>query len=318
MSPFVRHVQIGSFAARAFFESDADAIALNELFKGTVRETSNADAPIDAEIYWRHLGSERPAGAAPPDGLCVTPLNGHAWRIESEALTAHLELGAPHPQITIYSYPHAMPELAWRVHLSTVFHKLLFLLGRIYLHAGATQIEDAAVAFVGDKGSGKSTICLMLGRAGACVLSDDHVAIRQLDGRFLASGCEQVARITAATEAALLPQPLPVEARDFGGLLKKEFTVSDRFPSLPYQDVPLRRMFFTHIGERWKIRGLSPRHVTARLLEATSSSHRFAGKDDYARHLVYFSALGQAVEGFDAELSPDLTELIHLRAFLGV
>jgi hypothetical protein len=202
------------------------------------------------------------------------------------------------------------------VHLSVVFHKLLLLLGRIYLHAGAVRLGDAASAFVGDKGSGKSTICLWLGRAGATILSDDHISIRFSEGSFYASGSEQVARVTAKTEAALLPQMLTVQARDFAGTLKKEFSVGEWFSTQPYHDVPLQRIFFPHVGARWQVNSLSPRHLTARLLETTRMSHRFANKDDYARHLHYFSALAQQVKGFEIELSPDLNDLAHLAAFL--
>ncbi|HZQ07669.1 MAG TPA: hypothetical protein VFD70_13890 [Anaerolineae bacterium] len=316
-SPIHQHIQIGSFSARAFFESRADAALLNEMFKATVREPTSADAPLDAELYWLHSSNGNASSPIPPDSLRVAHINEQVWSVESQVLHARLELEAPLPKILLSSDPHNLSEFEWRVHVSIVFHKLLLLLARMYLHAGAVQIGGAASAFIGEKGSGKSTICLWLGRAGATILSDDHISIRRRDEAFYASGCEQVARVTGDTEAALLPQTLTVEARDFGGVLKKEFAVRDWFAALPYRDVRLEKIFFPHVGARWQLRPLSPRHVTTRLLQTTRSSHRFADKDDYARHLRYFSELAQAVEGFALELSPNITELDRLVTFLG-
>jgi hypothetical protein len=309
-----RHIQIGSFSARAFFESRADAVVLNEMFKETVR-APNA-TPVHAEIFWRHAPTRESFTVISPDRLRVAQIEQSTWQVESELLSARLKVAPPLIKIFLESYPHTLPPLEWRVHVSTVFHKLLMLLGRVYLHAGGVQMKDGAYALVGEKGSGKSTTCLQLGRAGATILSDDHILIRRSEDEFYASGCEQVARVTAETEAALIPQTLTMEPRDFAGTLKKEFAVSDWFKAMPYCDVPLRKIFFPHVGTRWQVRELSTLKLTARLLETTHSSYRFANKEDYARHLAYFSALAQSVEGFEIELSPDLSELTHLVTFL--
>lgn len=315
-SPIPQNIEIGSLAMRAWFQSRADAELLNELFKGTVREPAAADAPAEVELRWRHVTDREPA-SIPPDSLRVV-CDGQVWHIASEILTAQLDLSAPLPQIWLDSYPHTLTEFEWRVHVSVVFHKLLLLLGRLYLHAGAVRVGETASAFIGDKGSGKSTVCLWLGRAGATILSDDHIAIRQRDGIFYASGSELVARVTAETEAALFPHALAEEARDFGGMLKKEFAVGEWFLALPYQDVPLRRVFFPRVGSHWQLNSIPTQKLTARLLETTRKSHRLANKEDYARHLNYFSALARAVEGFDLELSPDLNELERLDALLSL
>lgn len=314
-SPFEQHIQIGSFSARAFFESRADAVVLNEMFRDTVCEPSDADTAADAELYWFHSPSRETPISVPTDGLNVTRSDDRTWHVESELLTARLEL-APRAKIRLCSYPHTLPPLAWRVHVSTVFHKLLMLMGRIYLHAGGVQTGAGASAFVGNKGSGKSTICVWLGRAGATILSDDHISICRINGAFHASGCENVARVTSETEAAVLPEILTMQAREYAGTLKKEFPVGDLFHAMTWRDVPLQRIFFPHVGARWQIEELSPRNLMTRLLETTHSSHRFANKDDYVRHLDYFSALARAVRGFDLELTPNLTELDRLVTFL--
>lgn len=313
-------IRIGSLHIRAWFQTRADAVLLNELFKGSLSEPVDDDSPIDAELHWQHSFPAESSIKIPHDGLYIARSAANVWHVASETLTSRLELAPPLPRIFLSGHPHNLTDLEWRVHVSVVFNKLLFLMGWLYLHAGAVRMENTASAFVGDKGSGKSTLCLWLGRAGATILSDDHIALHQCvdqaDAFFCASGCEQVARVTSQTEAALLPSGLPVEARDFGGVLKKEFAVGEWFPARPYRDVPLQRIFFPHVGTRWQLLPLSARHLTARLLETTNKSHRFADKEDYAQHLDYFSALARSVQGYELELTPDLTELDKLVAFL--
>jgi hypothetical protein len=204
-----------------------------------------------------------------------------------------------------------------QVHLSVVMNKLLLLLGRIYLHAGAVSTRGVTSAFAGSKGAGKSTLCLALARAGATLLADDHLVVRRGAGVFMASGCEDVARVTAQTEALLLPGRLTATAQDFGGTLKKEFAVTDWFDARPFEEFELHRLYLTRVGERTAITRLSPRVGLFRLLEWTRSAHRLADTEDHRRHLEFFSALANRVEISELELSPDLNDLDRTIALLG-
>lgn len=316
--PHVFLVRIGSWSARAVIEADSDAALLDEIFKGAVSALPDIELPVNAALHWFQASVAVEPPSVPPDGLVVTHTDPDTWRIESEVLTMHLGFSETAPQILLYSHRHMLERLAWRVHVSVVFHKMLLLFGRIYLHAGAVRGHDGASAFVAEKWSGKSTICMWLGRAGATILSDDHIVVRQTDSCFQVSGCEAVARVTAATEAMLFSTPLSIAARDFAGVLKKEFRVGDVFDALPYADVPLRRIFFPRVGTQWHIKPLARQATLARLLAATRASHRFADAKDYARHLDYFSTLVRGVEAFDLELTPDLMELNRLVEFLDV
>lgn len=235
-------------------ELDANVALLDEIFKGSVRAPFDAVVPVDAMLDWLEAPEGIAPSSVPADGLEVRQESMHVWTIECQVLTMRVDL-LPITQISLFSRPHTLERVAWRVHVSVVFHKLLLLLGRLYLHAGAVRVQDSANAFVAEKWSGKSTICMWLGRAGATILSDDHIVIRQTDDTWKVSGCEQVARVTAATEATLFAKPLEMEARDFAGVMKKEFRVGDVFDALPYADVPLRRIFF----RTWGQSGVLPR-----------------------------------------------------------
>jgi hypothetical protein len=52
------------------------------------------------------------------------------------------------------------------------------------LHASAVSIEDCAAVFVGQTGTGKSTTAAAFARQGYGVISDDIVALLELDGVF--------------------------------------------------------------------------------------------------------------------------------------
>lgn len=58
--------------------------------------------------------------------------------------------------------------------------------GVLTLHASAVAFGDRAVAFLGPKGVGKSTLALAAAAAGAGVLSDDTLPVRSEGGRVLA------------------------------------------------------------------------------------------------------------------------------------
>ncbi|HEY9660365.1 MAG TPA: hypothetical protein V6C65_18075, partial [Allocoleopsis sp.] len=61
--------------------------------------------------------------------------------------------------------------------LGAVMAVLLHQRGYLVLHASAISLGNRAVAFVGDKGQGKSTMAAMLHRQGHQLLADDIVAI---------------------------------------------------------------------------------------------------------------------------------------------
>jgi hypothetical protein len=69
--------------------------------------------------------------------------------------------------------------------LGPVLGILLRLRGVTCLHASAVAFGDAAVAFVGSEGAGKSTTAAALARHGHAILSDDVVALAEHDGSFL-------------------------------------------------------------------------------------------------------------------------------------
>jgi hypothetical protein len=68
--------------------------------------------------------------------------------------------------------------------LGPVLGLLLRLRGVTCLHASAVSLGDCVVAFVGPEGAGKSTTAAALAQQGCAILSDDVVALTEIDGAF--------------------------------------------------------------------------------------------------------------------------------------
>jgi hypothetical protein len=69
--------------------------------------------------------------------------------------------------------------------LGPVLGLLLRLRGITCLHASAVALEDCSVVFVGAEGAGKSTTAAAFAREGHGVLSDDVVALSEVESGFL-------------------------------------------------------------------------------------------------------------------------------------
>jgi hypothetical protein len=73
--------------------------------------------------------------------------------------------------------------------------------GALALHASAVSIDGEAIAFLGPKHAGKSTLALALANAGARLLTDDTLVVR-LDGNGAAWAAPGVQRVRLWDDAA--------------------------------------------------------------------------------------------------------------------
>ena len=214
----------------------------------------------------------------------------------------------PAPILVLVREPQ-WSERAFRDHLFEILCKILFAFDAFYLHAGGIHWHGRTHLFVGQGSFGKSTTCLRLARAGATILSEDHVLLRRRNGRFDVSGCQETARVTEKTERFLFPERLDRPARAHTGVLKKEFDVAEFFSCRPYVDFGIDSIFFNHVGERFEARPISRQDAMLRLLYMTRSFFRYSGTADLEAYLDFFAQLVERPDCFDLELSPDLADL---------
>lgn len=85
-------------------------------------------------------------------------------------------------EIIIHPVPGATESDLRLFLMGSAFGALLQQRGILPLHAGAVRVGDACVAFLGESGTGKSTLCAFLQQRGYTVLSDDICPVQMLPG----------------------------------------------------------------------------------------------------------------------------------------
>jgi hypothetical protein len=197
-----------------------------------------------------------------------------------------------------------------------VLNKLLSLDGRYHLHAAAAAIAGATSLFVGAKGSGKSTITLVVGKAGATVFSEDHVMLRRAGDRFLVSGCDGKMHLTEKSERHFFDRALAGRMVESAGVAKKQIDMSTIFDCRPYLETEVTNLFFPRVADRFEVRPLAKEEAAARLLEPILERHRFIDDAEQAAFLDLFARLVESCDTWEVDLSRDLTELDRLVEFL--
>lgn len=103
-------------------------------------------------------------------------------------------------QIAGRPLPGATPEAFHTYLLGQVLSHSLIKLGFEPLHATVVDVEGQAVGFLGDTGRGKSTLAAAFLSAGARLLTDDLLVLREDGGDFLA--CPGAPRLKLFPEVA--------------------------------------------------------------------------------------------------------------------
>lgn len=220
------------------------------------------------------------------------------------------------PNILIYVREPQYSHEAFHGHVFEIIHKILFMFRMFYMHAAAIEWSGRVSAFIGDRGSGKSTICMRLAKEGAAIISDDHIVFKRNRARFLVSGCEEIGRVTRKTEDAIFGKRLNIKAGRYGGVLKKQILLADYFECAHFKDFQINDLFFSRIGDKFGIVPISKSEAVLGLIETTRPFFRFNRMEDYAEYLTYFSELTAKTHTYDLTLTRDLNDLDQLAVFL--
>ncbi len=130
--------------------------------------------------------------------------------------------------------------------LGPVFGVMLHQRGFLVLHASSVLIGAGAVAFVAEKGTGKSTLAAAFHAAGYGIVADDIVAVdvSAADGPIAHPAFPQLKLFPeAAAQLDERPEDLPFLMPDFD---KRHRRVVDKFPQGP---LALKRIYVLLDGE---------------------------------------------------------------------
>lgn len=174
-------------------------------------------------------------------------------------------------EIVIQPLPDIEERLIRLPLLGAAFAVLLDQRGYFVLHSSAVEIDGKAVAFVGNKGDGKSTIAAMLSNNGHPLLADDTVAI-DLNNQNIPTvlpGFPQFKLYPDSVTAAFNEDPAQLE--EIASNVIKRSRRADQFCN---QKLPLQAIYVLAEGNEVEIIRLSPQEALHYLI-ANSYMARF-------------------------------------------
>lgn len=307
-------LRFGSWWGRLITEHPEYTDAVRLIFGAEVYPLAPRFGPrphFDCRIIGPEHGDPTPAAPVPSAGMLLGE-DGDRRTVTTEALHAEIRRDRTPTQLVLWVRRPEFPTVELQFHFSVVFHKILFLVDRVILHGAAVRWDDTVNLFVGEKGAGKSTICLALAQAGATVLGEDRLVLKHSEQGFLVSGGDERSRLTERTERHFFAEPLRVTPRDFAGTLKKEIRLGDYFPSRPFEDFPPDRLFFPRVAGRFQLTRLKAQPALLRLMGYTAHYHRFAGSKDQEKFFELLADFIATVPAYQMELSSDLGDLARL------
>lgn len=242
------------------------------------------DGPVDLDVL------RRPAAA--PDGPPGAIFSGAGATLRWPAVgTFAVEGGgrtiavAPTPGVgdDLLAFPLLGPVLACALHLR----------GRFVLHASAIRVGGAAVALMGDKGAGKSTLACAFLSSGRALLADDLVVADPAGaGHEAAAGFPQLKLDDASL--ALLDDPLARRRPSAHPAIDKTRVLVGRFAAEP---APLARLYVVARGARAAIAPLAREAALREVLRFAYAARFGAPALGPARapgHLVRAAALADS------------------------
>ena len=134
----------------------------------------------------------------------------------------------------LYSANAGTPDAIVRFPLlGTVMAMLLQIRGVLGLHASAVVIIEKAVAFMGDKGAGKSTTAGLMVSHGYPLLADDLLAISTIPTLACHPGFAQMKLTDASARTLSLKDVEVLDKIEFPGLDKRQHNLTAHFHNRP-------------------------------------------------------------------------------------
>jgi hypothetical protein len=179
---------------------------------------------------------------------------------------------------------------------ATVFSCVLTQRGLTCLHASVVAVEDRAIALIGAKGAGKSTLALALARHGGRLVSDDVAAVSLHDETWWVEAGRAALRMRPDSAASLdagFNALRPVWASAPPSLDKRYYEAREPCRSAPAR-LPLAGIFLLAPRGRTATPELRPM-APGELLPALLANRHTASVLDHAGHRRDFGCLGALV-----------------------
>lgn len=100
--------------------------------------------------------------------------------------------------VAVHPFPATPLDTMRHLLLNQILPLVLSRRGRLVLHASAVSYGDNVVAFIGRSGGGKSTFAVACALAGASIVSDDCLVVKQTDAGWTTVPCHAGVRLWPA------------------------------------------------------------------------------------------------------------------------
>jgi len=154
---------------------------------------------------------------------------------------ADFVISSDHRRIDCYPLPDTPIETIRHLFLDQVFPHLLRSHDRLALHAGAVVINGEAVAFLGESGQGKSTLCASFCHRGSQLIGDDRLLLKKENKKIFCLPSYPGVRLWDQSVSALFIEPLVSPVSHYS----RKHRLSTRDNNIPFvtEPIPLKKIY---------------------------------------------------------------------------
>ncbi|MCK5544250.1 MAG: hypothetical protein KAI35_03470 [Desulfobulbaceae bacterium] len=207
-------------------------------------------------------------------------------------------------EISINPEPGVNSDLFRLYLIGSVMSVLLYQRGMVVLHAGAVEINNKAVAFIGMSGAGKSSTVAALYRRGHGIIADDLTAVdlnrgavRVFPGYPQIKISHEVADVLGYESESLFL--INSRGNEFG------FRTTRRFPE---SELPLKRIYVLSEGQESEIELIRPRDAMIELVRHSVPT-RLLQQPGGESHFLQCASLARAAPVYNLKRLPSLSNL---------
>ncbi len=262
------------------------------------------DGDVRQEVVIRFGKLRLPLGPADANGYSFQVLEDGVYLGWEGAARFRVREGR---EITIAPAPHLEEGVIRALLMGPALAVLLHQRGLLILHASAAVVRGAVVAFLGQKGAGKSTTAATLHERGHLLVADDVVALQTTATAPLV--------FPAYPQLNLWPDALASLGRNPGSSLRLHSGVEKRAlraaPGFSRDPFPLHLLYILAKGPRTEIETLQPQEAFVELLRHSYGTRLCRGKAA-PRHFRQCANVLKFVSVRRLRVRQDLSELFSL------
>ncbi len=204
---------------------------------------------------------------------------------------ADFELSVGRGVVTCTPAPDVSGQTTIDLFHNQVIPLLLNHQGELVLHGSAVAGSTGALGFIGQSGSGKSTIAAYFAKAGHPFMTDDGLFLKEAGSAYNVEPYRPYLRLWSDSNQAVLGRKPPTAEEG-----EDNKTLIDAGPSLPFQETPLPLAALYLLGSR-EVEKVSVERMKPDLALLALLKHSFIlDVDDRQRLKAHFERLAKLSE----------------------